>query len=150
MVGMEAEGGPARASGRRTLIPLISKARDQFTEEELVNLSLAVVAINGWNRLSIAFRPRSAPTSPRSIRPLRTSPARVRMHRPESQVGMYARGAAVGGWGRRVLVGGRPSELPLDPGIVLASQVQFLQSGHAIWLTCRDWGNSWPRRFDEA
>jgi AhpD family alkylhydroperoxidase len=32
------------------------QARAQFSEEELVNLSLAVVTINGWNRLSIAFR----------------------------------------------------------------------------------------------
>ncbi|HEX8920128.1 MAG TPA: carboxymuconolactone decarboxylase family protein [Pyrinomonadaceae bacterium] len=32
------------------------QARAQFSEEELVNLTLAVVAINGWNRLSIAFR----------------------------------------------------------------------------------------------
>lgn len=32
------------------------RARDQFSEEELVNLTLAVVAINGWNRLSISFR----------------------------------------------------------------------------------------------
>ncbi len=32
------------------------QARHQFTEEELVNLTLAVVAINGWNRVSIAFR----------------------------------------------------------------------------------------------
>lgn len=31
-------------------------ARTQFSEEELVNLTLAVVTINGWNRLSIAFR----------------------------------------------------------------------------------------------
>ena len=30
--------------------------REHFSEEELVNLALAVVAINGWNRLSIAFR----------------------------------------------------------------------------------------------
>lgn len=27
-----------------------------FTEEELVQLTLAIVAINGWNRLAIAFR----------------------------------------------------------------------------------------------
>jgi AhpD family alkylhydroperoxidase len=33
-----------------------SEARQHFSEQELVNLSLAVVAINGWNRLSIAFR----------------------------------------------------------------------------------------------
>lgn len=28
----------------------------QFTSEELANLTLAIVTINGWNRLSIAFR----------------------------------------------------------------------------------------------
>ena len=32
-------------------------ARAQFQEAELVRLTLAIVAINGWNRLSIAFRP---------------------------------------------------------------------------------------------
>src|SRR5215472_5802444 len=32
------------------------EARKQFTEEELVNLTLALVAINGANRLNIAFR----------------------------------------------------------------------------------------------
>ena len=32
------------------------QARSQFTDEELVNLTLAVVAINGWNRLSISLR----------------------------------------------------------------------------------------------
>ncbi len=32
------------------------QARAQFSEQELVNLTLAVVAINGWNRLNIAFR----------------------------------------------------------------------------------------------
>jgi len=31
-------------------------AREQFNEAELANLTLAVVAINGWNRLNIAFR----------------------------------------------------------------------------------------------
>lgn len=31
------------------------RARSQFTEEELVELTMAVVAINGWNRLAIAF-----------------------------------------------------------------------------------------------
>jgi AhpD family alkylhydroperoxidase len=35
---------------------LYAEARDQFTEEELVNLTWAVVVINSWNRLSIAFR----------------------------------------------------------------------------------------------
>ena len=32
------------------------QARQQFGEEELLSLSMAVVAINGWNRLAIAFR----------------------------------------------------------------------------------------------
>jgi AhpD family alkylhydroperoxidase len=35
---------------------VFEEARKQFSETELVNLTLAVVAINGWNRLSIAFR----------------------------------------------------------------------------------------------
>ena len=32
------------------------QAREQFDEQELVKLTFALVAINGWNRLSIAFR----------------------------------------------------------------------------------------------
>jgi AhpD family alkylhydroperoxidase len=32
------------------------EARKQFSEEELVNLTMAVVAINGANRLNVAFR----------------------------------------------------------------------------------------------
>ena len=32
------------------------EVRPRFTEEELVNLTLAIVVINGWNRLSISFR----------------------------------------------------------------------------------------------
>ena len=32
------------------------EAKQHFSEEELVNLTLAIVTINGWNRLSIAFR----------------------------------------------------------------------------------------------
>lgn len=32
------------------------QAREQFSEAELANLSLAIVAINGWNRLAIGFR----------------------------------------------------------------------------------------------
>lgn len=31
-------------------------ARAQFSEKELADLTLAVIAINGWNRLSVAFR----------------------------------------------------------------------------------------------
>jgi AhpD family alkylhydroperoxidase len=35
---------------------LFAETRKEFGEEELVNLTMAVIAINGWNRLSIAFR----------------------------------------------------------------------------------------------
>src|SRR6266487_4987574 len=31
-------------------------AREQFTEEELIYLTLAIISINGWNRLAISFR----------------------------------------------------------------------------------------------
>lgn len=31
-------------------------ARKQFSEKELVDLTMAVIAINGWNRLNVAFR----------------------------------------------------------------------------------------------
>ena len=30
--------------------------REHFTEEELVNLTFAVIAINSWNRIAISFR----------------------------------------------------------------------------------------------
>jgi AhpD family alkylhydroperoxidase len=32
------------------------KVRERFSEEEIANLTLAVVAINGWNRFAISFR----------------------------------------------------------------------------------------------
>ena len=32
------------------------KARSQFSEKELVDLTMAVIAINGWNRLAVSFR----------------------------------------------------------------------------------------------
>ena len=32
------------------------EARKHFSEKELVDLTLAIVAINGWNRLCVAFR----------------------------------------------------------------------------------------------
>jgi AhpD family alkylhydroperoxidase len=31
-------------------------ARTQFSEEEIVKLTMAIIAINGWNRLAICFR----------------------------------------------------------------------------------------------
>jgi len=35
---------------------VFEQASQEFTETELVNLTLAVVAINGWNRFAISFR----------------------------------------------------------------------------------------------
>jgi len=32
------------------------KAKESFSDEELVNLTLAIITINGWNRLAITFR----------------------------------------------------------------------------------------------
>ena len=42
----------------RTHVPddVYAEARRHFDEAELVNLTLAVVAINGWNRFAIGFR----------------------------------------------------------------------------------------------
>lgn len=41
------------------------QARGQFGEEELANLTLAVVTINGWNRLAISFRTPPGTYSPK-------------------------------------------------------------------------------------
>jgi len=35
---------------------LYERARRSFDERELVNLTMAIIAINGWNRLSVAFQ----------------------------------------------------------------------------------------------
>ena len=35
---------------------LFTEAREEFSEEELVNLTFAVITINGWNRLAISLR----------------------------------------------------------------------------------------------
>ena len=35
---------------------VFNEARKEFTEKELADLTMAVVAINGWNRLNVAFR----------------------------------------------------------------------------------------------
>ena len=35
---------------------LFERTRQHFSEEELVTLTLAVVAINGWNRIAISMR----------------------------------------------------------------------------------------------
>ena len=42
------------------------EVRQHFSEQELVNLTLAVVAINGWNRLAISFRSEVGAYQPRT------------------------------------------------------------------------------------
>jgi AhpD family alkylhydroperoxidase len=47
---------------------VFAEARRHFTEEELTNLSLAVVAINSWNRLQIAFRAEAGTYQPGAVK----------------------------------------------------------------------------------
>lgn len=35
---------------------VFDRAREHFTDKELVDLTMAIIAINGWNRLAISFR----------------------------------------------------------------------------------------------
>ncbi|HYV66884.1 MAG TPA: carboxymuconolactone decarboxylase family protein [Myxococcales bacterium] len=55
------------------------RARRQFSEAELVELAMIAVAINGWNRLAIAFRAEAGtyqpPKKPVSARPASGSAA---------------------------------------------------------------------------
>ena len=46
-----------------------AQARAHFSEEELVNLSMAIVAINGWNRLCVGFRALPGAYQPARSRP---------------------------------------------------------------------------------
>jgi AhpD family alkylhydroperoxidase len=45
-----------RVSERHVPDEVYERAREQFTEKELVELTMAVVATNGWNRLAISTR----------------------------------------------------------------------------------------------
>ena len=44
-----------------------NEARLHFTEQELVDLSMAIIAINGWNRLAIAFSSEVGTYQPGSV-----------------------------------------------------------------------------------
>jgi len=46
---------------------LYERARRQFSERELVELSMIAVAINGWNRLAIAFRSEAGTYQPQQV-----------------------------------------------------------------------------------
>ncbi|TAN07603.1 MAG: carboxymuconolactone decarboxylase family protein [Rhodanobacteraceae bacterium] len=47
---------------------LYARARKQFNGKELVDLSLAIIAINGWNRLAIPFRTMVGDYQPAAVR----------------------------------------------------------------------------------
>jgi AhpD family alkylhydroperoxidase len=56
------------------------QARGSFSETELVNLTLAIIAINGWNRLAISFR-----TVPGTYQPARENSVRTGAHGSPAQ-----------------------------------------------------------------
>jgi AhpD family alkylhydroperoxidase len=43
---------------------LYGEARAQFTEKELVDLTVAIITINAWNRLAVTFRPAVGSSKP--------------------------------------------------------------------------------------
>lgn len=47
------------------------QARRQFNEKELVDLTLAVAAINSWNRMSISFRKDAGAYQPKKAQPMK-------------------------------------------------------------------------------
>jgi AhpD family alkylhydroperoxidase len=44
-----------------------TEARTQFSEEELVKLTYAIIQINSWNRIAIAFRPEVGSYQPQAV-----------------------------------------------------------------------------------
>jgi alkylhydroperoxidase family enzyme len=48
----------------RSTSEVYEKVRSQFSEKEVVSLTFAIVAINGWNRLAISLR--QIPGDPRA------------------------------------------------------------------------------------
>ena len=55
---------PSPGSARACPDALYEEARQHFTEKELVDLTWAVIAINGWNRIAISFRVVPGPYQP--------------------------------------------------------------------------------------
>ena len=53
-------------AGREVSDEVYDEARKHFSDEELANLTLAIVAINGWNRLNVAFRTPAGSYQPRA------------------------------------------------------------------------------------
>jgi AhpD family alkylhydroperoxidase len=55
---------------------VFERVREQFSEDELAHLSLAIVAINGWNRLNVAARTVPGDYVPGSLATLEAASAR--------------------------------------------------------------------------
>ncbi|MCZ2076748.1 MAG: carboxymuconolactone decarboxylase family protein [Bryobacteraceae bacterium] len=53
-----------RVSAAQVPDEIYNLAREHFSERELVDLTMAVIAINGWNRLAIAFRAQAGTYEP--------------------------------------------------------------------------------------
>ena len=46
---------------------VFQQVRQQFSEEELVELTFAVIVINSWNRLNVSFRPLVGDYQPKAV-----------------------------------------------------------------------------------
>ena len=66
-----------RLDDRQVSDPVFEFARRFFSEKELADLTLCIVAINGWNRLNIAFRQPAGTYEPKR-RAARPEPGRGR------------------------------------------------------------------------
>lgn len=62
-----------RLEGQHVPDDVYAQAREQFSEEELASLTLAVVAINGWNRFAIAFNKTPGTYEAGSVRKLQSA-----------------------------------------------------------------------------
>jgi AhpD family alkylhydroperoxidase len=58
-------------------------ARNQFSEKELIDLTMAIIAINGWNRLAVSFRAVAGSYQPKSV--AETSGATPKLQRTASR-----------------------------------------------------------------
>lgn len=60
---------PDAHAGDAVFAPL----REHFSEKEIVDLTLAIIAINGWNRLAVPFRATVGAYKPKTARPTQTA-----------------------------------------------------------------------------
>jgi AhpD family alkylhydroperoxidase len=55
-------------SGQEVPDGLYAQVQQQFDEKAMVDLTLAIIAINGWNRLAIPFRSEAGSYQPATVR----------------------------------------------------------------------------------